>query len=304
MATYRILSIDGGGTRGLLVSVLLEQLDELVPGWRASIDLLAGTSTGGIIALGLAKGLEPSELRSLYYDRSPVIFSRPWTEFREPWPLFRARYANTRLRQELQEVLGDSMLKNLDRKVLIGSFDLDDEDDHVWKPKFFHNFSGPDTDGNARAVDVAMYTSAAPTYFPATEHYIDGGVVANNPSMAAISQTQDERAEIENRPALTDIALLSIGTGHLPRRIDGEDHDWGFAQWAGHLLNIMFDGIAGVPDYQCRQLLGDRYHRLDHELDRAIELDDWRARDELVRIAEVDMQDALAEAADWLRSRW
>ena len=61
MAKYRILSIDGGGVRGLLVTVLLQQLDGRLPGWRDQVDLLAGTSTGGIIALGLAKGLTPTD---------------------------------------------------------------------------------------------------------------------------------------------------------------------------------------------------------------------------------------------------
>ena len=304
MAEYRILSIDGGGVRGLLVSVLLQQLDELVPGWRDKVDLIAGTSTGGIIALGLAKGLEPTELRNLYYDKSPDIFDSPWYELREGWPIIRAHYSSRRLDEALTSVLGDTRLQNLKKKVLIASFDLEDEDKGHWKPKFFHNFSGNDTDGKMRAVDVALATSAAPTYFPSAGGFIDGGVVANNPSMAAIAQTQDARAKIDERPELGDIALLSIGTGFLPRSIGGMDNDWGYTQWARPLLRIMFDGLAGVPDYQCKQILGDRYHRLDHSFARDIELDDWTARDELVRIAEIEMKGALDAAAEWLTNVW
>ena len=303
MATYRILSIDGGGVRGLLVAVLLEQLDERVPGWRDKIDLVAGTSTGGIIALGLAKGLEPSDLRELYYDRSPEIFGSPWYELREGLPLFRAKYSNRRLREELTRVLGDTLLRDLNKKVLIASFDLDDEANGSWKPKFFHNFSGSDTDEDRRAVDVALYTSAAPTYFPAAGGYIDGGVVANNPSMAALAQTQDERA-IVNPPALDDVALLSVGTGFVPRKITGLDNDWGYTQWVRPLLRVMFDGLAGVPDYQCSQLLGENYHRLDYAFQNEIELDDWTARDDLVRIGEVEMEEALEHTAKWLSSSW
>ena len=304
MVSYRILSIDGGGVRGLLVSVLLEQLDERVPGWRNKIDLLAGTSTGGIIALGLAKGLEPSDLRDLYYTESPEIFDSQWYELRERWPVIRAKYSNSDLREQLSEILGDTLLKNLKKKVLITSFDLDDEDSGHWKPKFFHNFSGIDTDGSRRAVDVALYTSAAPTYFPTADRYIDGGVVANNPSMAALAQTQDNRATIENRPGLKDIALLSIGTGSMPRSIGGTDHDWGFTMWAPNLLRVMFDGLSGVPHYQCSQILGERYHRLDHELTADIELDDWTARDELVRIGEIEMEEAVDETAEWISNTW
>ena len=304
MAKYRILSIDGGGVRGLLVSVLLEQLDQLQPGWRDKVDLFAGTSTGGIIALALAKGIEPTKIRDLYYDKSPDIFDSAWYELREGWPLVRAQYSNKHLRQELTAVLGNSRLRDLKKKVLISTFDLEDEKKGHWKPKFFHNFSGNDTDGNTRAVDVAMYTSAAPTYFPTVDGFIDGGVVANNPAMAAVAQTQDVRAKIPKRPALTDVTLLSIGTGFLPRRIGGLDHDWGYAQWMSPLLRIMFDGLSGVPDYQCRQMLGKRYHRLDHMFSDEIEMDDWKARDELVRIGEIDMKPALDDAAMWLAAQW
>lgn len=304
MAGYRILSIDGGGVRGLLAAILLEELDKRDGGWRKQIDLIAGTSTGGIIALGLAKGLDPSRLRELYYENSPDIFATWWYDLREPWPVLRARYSNKELRRALTEVLGKTRLKNLEKKVVIASFDLECQEKGAWKPKFFHNFSGDDTDGNERAVDVALYTSAAPTYFPSAGGYIDGGVVANNPSMVALAQTQDERCEIGHRPELNDIALLSIGTGVLPRRIRGTENDWGYTRWAPQLLRVMFDGLSGVPDYQCRQILGSNYHRLDPTLDVEIEIDDWTARDELVRIGEIEMKEELDETAEWLKTQW
>ena len=221
MADYRILSIDGGGIRGLLVAVVLEKLDELQPGWRDKTHMYAGTSTGGIIALALAKGLEPSVVRDLYYEKSPELFDSHWYELREGPPFLRAKYSNADLRHELEAVFGDTMLKNLKKKVLIAAFDLHDAEKGHWKPKFFHNFAGKDTDGNLRASDVALYTSAAPTYFPTVDGFIDGGVVANNPSMAALAQALDGRAKINPRPMLEDMALLSIGTGFMPRAIVG-----------------------------------------------------------------------------------
>ena len=304
MAEYRILSIDGGGIRGLLVSVLLEGLDSRVPGWRDKIDLVAGTSTGGIIALGLAKGLEPSTLRELYYEKSPEIFDSAWYELREGLPIVRAKYSNGDLREALRAVFGDTLLRNLSKRVLIAAFDLANEERGHWKPKFFHNFPGDDTDGGLRAVDVGLATSAAPTYFPTVDGYIDGAVVANNPAMAALAQTQDRRARIAGRPSIGEIAMLSIGTGFLPRQIDGPNHDWGYVQWAQPILRVMFDGLAGVPDYQCRQLLGRRYHRLEYALEHDIEMDDWRARDELVRVGEIEMKPHLDETARWLTRQW
>ena len=87
--------------------------------------------------------------------------------------------------------------------------------------------------------------------------YIDGGVFANNPSMAALAQTQDHRAT-KKPPSHNRIALLSIGTGTSLMRIERKNLDWGQAQWIKPLLNIMMDGVMGVADYQCRQILGNR----------------------------------------------
>ena len=97
--------------------------------------------------------------------------------------------------------------------------------------------------------NVVHYPSAAPTFFPAVDGYIDGGVFANNPSMAALSQTQDHRA-LKTPPRHDRIALLSIGTGTSLMRIERKNLDWGQAQWIKPLLNIMMDGVMGVADYQ------------------------------------------------------
>ena len=311
MAKYRILSIDGGGVRGLLVTVILQQLDERLPGWRDRVDLLAGTSTGGIIALGLAKGLTPTDLRILYYDKSPGIFGDSLLDdIRDLGRVVGAEFSNKNLRQELERVFGATRLQNLNKRVLISAFDLDNEDPdpakRSWKPKFFHNFPGTDTDGGMRAVDVAMYTSAAPTYFPSVDGYVDGGVAANNPSMAALAQSLDRRSRIAARPSIDDLSLLSIGTGRSLSRISGKRQDWGYAQWAKPLLRLMFDAVSGIPDYQCRQLLGESYHRIDYTFSPGHEVDmaDHTARDRLVKIGEQEMAAELDETATWLRKFW
>jgi uncharacterized protein len=311
MAKFRILSIDGGGVRGLLVAVLLQQLDERAPGWRDRADLLAGTSTGGIIALGLAKGLTPTDLRILYYDKSPRIFGDSFLDdIRDLGRVVGAEFSNRHLRQEVEAVFGATRLQDLGKRVLISAFDLDNEDPdpnkRTWKPKFFHNFPGSDTDGALRAADVALYTSAAPTYFPSVDGFVDGGVAANNPSMAALAQSQDSRARIPQRPSLEEISLLSIGTGRSLSRITGKRHDWGYAQWAKPLLRLMFDAVSGIPDYQCRQMLGDRYHRMDYTFRPGQEVDmaEHSARDRLVRIGEQEMTAELEATAKWIKKYW
>jgi len=311
MARFRILSIDGGGVRGLLVAVLLQQLDELVPGWRRGIDLIAGTSTGGIIALGLAHGLEPSQLRELYLNKTPLIFHDTfWDDVRDFGRVIGAEYGIENLRRTLDEVFEDTLLEDLDNRVLIPVFDLDNEDSdpmlRSWKPKLFHNLPGPDCDGHRRVADVALYTSAAPTFFPSVDGYVDGGVAIINPSMAALAQTQDARCDIDGRPEIDEVSLLSIGTGKVLSRIEGDRHNWGYLQWVRPLIRLMSDAVSGIPHYQTSQILGERYHRMDYAFppDQGVAMDEWQANDRLVRIGEQEMRQVLDETAAWLATQW
>jgi patatin-like phospholipase/acyl hydrolase len=272
MPNFRILSCDGGGIRGVLTAVLLNRLvgayPTLLQDRPGTITLFAGTSTGGILALGLAAGMTPAQIRDLYVLNGKLIFDSSWTrDVVELGGISGSKYDNVNLKQILQETFGAQKLKDLRSRVLIASFNLDnqaaDPSSRTWNPKFFHNFSGPDSDGESLAVDVAMSTSAAPTYFPSYGVYIDGGVIANNPSMAAIAQALDGRNQAGERATLGEIKLLSIGTGAALQFIGGQDHDWGDAQWIKPILNVMMDGGVGVADFECRQLLGDRYYRVE-----------------------------------------
>jgi uncharacterized protein len=171
--------------------------------------------------------------------------------------------------------------------VLIPSFNLDDGDSdatkRTWGPKFFHNFPGQDSDGDELVVDVALDTSAAPTYFPTHGTYIDGGVVANNPSLAAVAQTQDTR-NTDPIPAFGDIFLLSLGTGVNLSYVKGKNLDWGLAQLAKPLVSLLLDASMGIADYQCRYLLKANYRRIAPVFpsDTNIKLDDWKRAQDLI----------------------
>ena len=204
-------------------------------------------------------------------------------------------------------------LKGLERKVLIPAFDFDYEDpkskERRWKPKFFHNFSGENSDEDRKVLEVALYTTAAPTYFPSVDGFIDGGVIANNPSMAALSQTQDKR--YKPIPKLEEISLLSIGTGSVRSYVKGKKHNWGYIPWVRPLrkpriLKLLFDGDEQIPHYHCGQILRKRYHRLNYTFPpgEEIELDDHKRIDELLRIGEEKMSKELNDTAEWLRSHW
>ena len=266
MAKYRILSLDGGGIRGIVTAVILQRLENesSLKDFLQSVDLIAGTSTGGLLALGLAHGLTPEFMRRVYENDGPDIFDDSWLDdLRDLGKISGADYDTKNLEKVLKRIFGTVTLSKLKRRVLIATFDLDNESGartRTWKPKLFHNFPGSDSDGGMLAYKVGLYTSAAPTYFPSVDGYIDGGVYANNPSMCALAQSQDSR--IRKTPALSEVRLLSLGTGTSLEYIQGRELDWGYAQWARPLVSLMLDGVSGIADYQCEQLLGDKYHRL------------------------------------------
>ena len=194
--TYRILSLDGGGIRGYFTCGVLERLLAKRPGLLAGIDLIAGTSTGGIIALGLGRGMTPTQLKQLYRTRGAEIFDDGWFPIStDLGGIAGADYDNDGLKRILAETFGKATLGTLGKRVLIPAYDLHDAAAVIegvrtatGKPKFFHNFPGPGSDAGELLVDVALATSAAPTYFPTHKGYIDGGVHANNPAMAALAQ--------------------------------------------------------------------------------------------------------------------
>ncbi len=271
-----------------------------------TITMFAGTSTGGILALGLAAGLTPAQVRDLYVTNGKLIFDSSWTrDVVEIGGLSGAKCDNVNLHHILQETFGALKLKDLKPRVLIASFSLDnqapDPSSRTWNPKFFHNFSGEDSDGESLLVDVAMSTSAAPTYFPSYGVYVDGGVIANNPSMAAVVQALDGRNQAGERATLDGIKLLSVGTGASLQYIDGQDHDWGDAQWIKPILNVMMDGGVGVADFECAQLLGDRYCRLEpiFPAGKSFPMDDVSKIVDLMDLAQsVDLTGPVA----WLKS--
>ncbi|MBL8095998.1 MAG: patatin-like phospholipase family protein [Anaerolineales bacterium] len=313
MSRYQILSLDGGGIRGVLSAVLLARLAQAEPKLLGAVDLYAGTSTGAVLALGLAAGLPAQQLVALYREHGRDVFADTAIDnIRDVGNLIGAQYSATNFKRLLIQTFGDKRLRDLPVRVLVASFDLDNDAYdpsafRTWKPKFFHNFPGEDSDGAERIVDVALRTTAAPTYFPVYQGFVDGGVVANNPAMCAIAQALST-ATLRARPGgnagatrrvrLEDIALLSIGTGRAPQYLTEQSADWGLSQWARPVIDIMINGGVDVVNYQAAHLLGDRYLRLNPSLDTNVALDAVEAVPQMVALAErLDLTPALT----WLR---
>ncbi len=309
---YRILTFDGGGIRGLVTLALLKRIEAQVPALIRNADLIAGTSTGGIIALGLAAGKSVDDLIGLYRDKGGEIFDDSWfDDLRDMGGIAGADYDQKNLEKILKTIFGDARLKDLGKRVVIPSFDLCDKSGGEkakwsWNPKFFHNFPGNDSDGDASVVEVALNTSAAPTYFPSHKNYIDGGVVANNPSMAALARALDTRTD-GPPPELGEIFLLSLGTGINLSYVEGQNLDWGLAQWVKPLIGLLMDASMGIADFQCRRILKDGYRRLAPVFppDVNIKLDEWRRAPELLDFgnaaALVDPWDK-GDVVEWLKT--
>ena len=267
MSKYKILSLDGGGIRGIITAVILQRLRE-APGlsnFLDDINLIAGTSTGGLLALSLAKGLSPDYMKDIYEKEGKFIFyDTIWDDILDLGRIIGAGYKNENLKKVLKEIFGDMTLSQLHKHVLITAFDLDNQAEELskrtWKPKIFHNMEGEGSDGQELVYNVGLYTSAAPTYFPTYEGYVDGGVFANNPSMCALAQSQDLR--YFQTVTINEVVLLSLGTGTSLTFIKGQKHDWGYFQWAKPIIGLMLDGVSGIADYECKQILRENYFRL------------------------------------------
>ncbi|MEM7402843.1 MAG: patatin-like phospholipase family protein [Myxococcota bacterium] len=304
---YRILSIDAGGIRGVVPLVILLRLLQQYPQLIEQTDLIAGSSTGGIIAILLAYGVSVKEILEFYEDNGSAIFSQKLLHKLvsvDGWA--KTRYSNKILAKLLQKGLGTTRLRDLKKRVLVPAFQLDnknpDPNKRSWGPKFFHNF--PNTqNGDELAYKVALRSSAAVPYFPSVDGYVDASLAGiSDMSLLALSQSQDSDA-IKHPPALDQVAVLSLGLGEYMKYIAAKDIDPGMISWIEPLLEILADGPPDVAQYQCRQLIGDNYHRIDFALpaDRSLPIDDPSKIPQLEQIARVlDISPTLK----WLARTW
>lgn len=287
---FRILSIDGGGIKGILPAALLARIEEEITGGLPAgryFDMIAGTSTGGIIALALGIGLPASTVHKIYVDQGAEIFPRKTARspilrrlqlaWRALNDLHRYRHDADALERALSGAFGAAMLGQCERRLVVPAFDWNTE---VFLFKTPHH---PDykLDWPNPLVTVARATSAAPTYFRAFKgadrRFLDGGVWANNPIMCALV---DALAcyDVERRA----IEILSIGCAD-DEYVMSSAHETG-GLWAWRKI---FSAAAQLQSQnaigQARLLIGgDRVHRLDGRAPRPIEMDDYESAAELL----------------------
>ena len=304
MAPYHVLAMDGGGIRGILTARILERIEAAIPGFINQIDLFAGTSTGGLLALGLASGMTPTQLRELYLKHADTIFADSLLDdLKDLGNLIGAEYSVEPLKEVIEIYFKGMKLSQLKKRVMIATFKLDNEGKgpggiRMWKMKFFQNYPGPGSDGDQLVVDVAVRTAVAPAYFPTYQGYIDGGVAASNPAMCALAQALDKVAGRQN---IQEVSMLSMGTGYNPHFLPVKDADWGLVQWAPHMLNIMLEADQDMVDFQCRQVLDERYLRVNPVLPKEIGLASIKDIPDLLATAE---KVSLDPALEWVRKNF
>ena len=292
---YKLLAIDGGTVRGIVSAMVLAEIERCADKPIAELfDLVAGTSSGGILALGLtapdASGKpahSAAELAEVLEKEAPRIFPRA------TFPLFRCIkswirpvYSGAGLEAVLAEQFGETTLRDALTGVLVVSYATEKPDRR--KPGSKEPKPGPgahfssrekaiaDPRKNFRMRDAARGTSAGPTFFPPkrlelagdpSKWYtlIDGGVVANNPAMCAYAAAR------KAGHAHGDILLVSVGAGsHLHEHSYRRARRWGRLQWVRPILDVLVGGVVKTTDFHLEQVLkSDRYYRFQASLHRS-----------------------------------
>ena len=279
----RILSIDGGGIRGILPAMVLAEL-ERQSGLHTTelFDLVVGTSTGALLGLAMVAPDEhgkprfkASDVARLYEIGGPRVFSRSmWHQIRAVGNLVDEKYPATGLKQVLERAFGDTMLSAALTEAMVACYEVEDR-----SPFFFSARSARELEGHdfpmAQVVRAAV---AAPTFFePARlpsangkgyHALIDGAVIAYNPALFAYVESK------RLFPEASDVILVSLGTGQLTRGLPYDEvKDWGAARWAQPLFSLMCDGDASVVHHQAAEILAAgpdhqrRYYRFQARLD-------------------------------------
>jgi len=288
----KILSFDGGGIRGAITLTFLKTLEKdtgIAVSQKAN--LIAGTSTGSIIAGALSVGMSPDEILSFYSSMSAEIFKKKDSldEFLD----LKAKYSSSSLFQALTEVFSSkgfdpkTPLCKLPKGIVIPTVNLDASGIKRWRTQILTSSS------NISLIDAIMESTAAPTYFPSYNDHIDGGMAANDPSMVAYASAGGAAA------------LLSFGTGYTAYDIS-KGEDWGALSWIVDLdpksrasktplLTMLSDVQDQLPGQLCELLLGDQYRRVNLALSKSVALDDISEIPLLIQETELYIQNHQVE---------
>ncbi|MDA8082816.1 MAG: CBASS cGAMP-activated phospholipase [Nitrospiraceae bacterium] len=291
--SFRILSIDGGGFRGVYSAHLLNSIEsKLNINLLDTFDLIAGTSTGSIIAAGIACSIPVSTILQLYKDHGRRIFcKRAHTRLPFISGLFASKYHNNALKEVLKNTFGDRTLGDIRKPLIIPSTDIGNGCVHVFKSKYDEGFV---RDPDVLVRDAVLASCSAPTYFDPykLKEYllVDGGLWANNPSLVAAIDAR-KRLKID----LDRLKILSVGTGtvkqYYPQKVSlwKRPCGWGFiTRWGrGKLIDTLLYLQASAASNMVGLLLNaDQIMNLNFETDVTFALDNTKMQNDLISKAD------------------
>ncbi|MGH3814235.1 MAG: CBASS cGAMP-activated phospholipase [Pseudonocardiaceae bacterium] len=255
----QILCLDGGGLKGLFSAAVLAEIEsDHAVSVADHFDLIVGTSTGGLIALALGAGMSPAQVVDFYVTRGPSIFPRGWG--RSLRQCVRSKHSSSPLRRALEEMLGDRLLGDSRKRLVIPAYSLDENDVYLFKTPHHPRFR---RDGRELMVDVALATTAAPTFLPAARlrnhRLVDGGVWANNPTLVGVVEALTVLGAVPS-----ECGLLSLGTTEPVSRAGRRLDRGGLLQWARPSARLFLRAQAVSSLHMAEHLLGrERVARID-----------------------------------------
>lgn len=290
---FKILSIDGGGVRGIYPAHILRCIEErLRVNLFETFDMIAGTSTGSIIAAGVATGVPAADIVAMYNDHGAEIFQKknsfwPGQKLKSMCqPMFESIYDAQCLNDVLVDIFQDKRLGEIKKPLLLPSTDIGNGCVHVLKSGYSKDFT---RDNRVLVKDAVLASCSAPTFFDPhkVEQYLlaDGGLWANNPALAAMIDAQ-KRLKVDQ----DDIQILSIGTGHSKTmygtntlRKWGLVNGWKHKEFISFILSLQ---SQSAQNYLKLMLRPSQIKRLDFESDLPLPLDDASILDDLISKAD------------------
>lgn len=286
----RILAIDGGGIRGVIPAYLLMKLEEQVQRpLRELVDVVAGTSTGAIIAAAVATGKEMKDVYQLYEEQGKRIFEK-----QSPFVLWEPFYKNKSLKTQLKKEFGNIALKDISFPLLIPTVNITKGKIHVFRSGYHAH---REDDKQIKLWDAVLSSCSAPIYFPPNNvqnNYLaaDGGLWANNPSLLCLTEGVHYFGK-----TMDQIKILSIGTGRqkIHFKLKDKKRGWGLREWISFhfspftikptLLDLALHLSSESISYHCQLLCKENFFRVNKELGEEIPIDDFNYVDKLVTIA-------------------
>ena len=329
MSRFQILSLIGGGIRGAFVTSYLKELeDKLGSPIAECFDLIAGTSTGAIIAAGLASGMPAAKMHDFYVRYGAKIFTprekyKAKGAYRFLFPIgdfffrrgtggdlaaaFRARFLPTALEESFAEGFGEKTMKDVNfTRLIMPAVNLTKGKPHVFRsrhlPKAIH-------DSDIKIADAIIASTAAPTYFPHRQigenSYVDGGMWAADPSMLAVAEALriNELTDVshpEEHFKTSDLHLLSVGTGRSRFAMEPPDDRAGLLYWAPRVADVMGTSQAQGIHLPLKFFLGNRYRHVNFRMTEKWGLDEVENIPKLFAVGET----RAAETFDEINERF